>query len=164
MTAVARPRRRHSDRGGRFLVPAIVILAITSIYPTLYSIYMSLYDWNWGNRLNFVGLTNYLDLLTSDRFRGAMWNTIVFTVGAVSVELLLGLGMAVVVSQLGFGRGLIRTLLLVPLMVGGMIVSVIWKIMLDPSLGILGFVLQGIGLPPMGFLGDPGMAMASIIL
>lgn len=163
MTAVARTRPRR-DRGGRFLVPAIVILAITSIYPTAYSFYMSFFDWNWGHRLNFVGIQNYVDLLTSDRFRGAMWNTIVFTVGAVTVELVLGLGLAVVIARLGFGQGLIRTLLLVPLMVGGMIVSVIWKIMLDPTLGIIGFVLQGIGLPPMGFLGDANMAMASIIL
>ncbi len=169
MTAIARPRlpaalpRPRRDRGGRFLVPAVVILGLTSIYPTLYSAWMSLFDWNWGQRLNFVGLQNYIDLAGSDRFRTALWNTIVFTVGAVSVEFVIGLGLAIVVSSLGVGRGLIRTLLLVPLMVGGMIVSVIWKVLLDPTLGIVGTSLQALGLPPLGFLGDPGMAMASII-
>jgi multiple sugar transport system permease protein len=168
VTAIVRRRlpaadRRMRDRGGRFLVPALLILGLTSIYPTAYSAWMSLFDWNWGQRLNFVGLQNYLDLAASERFRTALWNTIVFTVGAVSVEVVLGLGLAVVVSTLSVGRGLIRTVLLVPLMVGGMIVSVIWKVMLDPTLGIIGTSLQALGLPPMGFLGDPGMAMASII-
>lgn len=158
-----RTHRSRRDRGGRFLVPAIILLAITSIYPTVYSLAYSFFDWNWGQRLNFVGIQNYIDLALSERFRTAMWNTIVFTVGAVGVEFVLGLGLALAVSRLGRGKGLIRTLLLVPLMVGGMIVSVIWKIMLDPTLGILSFALQSIGLPRMGFLGDPAMAMGTII-
>ncbi len=145
-------------------MPAVILLGLTSVYPTLYSLYMSLYDWNWGHRLNFVGLRNYLDLLTDTRFLGAMWNTIVFTAGAVSVELVLGLGTALVVGRLGLGRGLVRTLLLVPLMVGGMIVSVIWKVMLDPTLGVIGLLLQAAGLPRLGFLGDPHMAMLSVVM
>lgn len=165
MTAVrarlARPRR---DRGTRFLIPALVILAITSIYPTLYSFYMSFFDWNWGERFNFVGLGNYVDLLESDRFRNALWNTVVFTASAVSVELVLGLGLALVLSRLRFGQGVLRTLLLVPLMVSGIIVSVIWKIMLDPTLGIVSYGLGLIHIGPLGFLGDPAMAMASIVL
>jgi multiple sugar transport system permease protein len=164
MTLRLRSKGVRRDRGSRFLAPAILILALTSIYPTLYSIYMSFFDWNWGQRLNFVGLANYIELATSDRFRGALWNTIVFTVGAVSVEFVLGLGLALVMGRLRFGRGVMRTLLLVPLMVSGIIVSVIWKVMLDPSLGIISYGLQLLGLPRMGFLGDPSMAMATIIL
>jgi multiple sugar transport system permease protein len=82
----------------------------------------------------------------------------------VTVELLLGLGLAVTVNRIGHGAGVIRTLLLVPLMVSGIIVSVIWKIILDPTLGIVGYGAQLLGLPRLGFLGDPGMAMGSIVL
>ena len=102
-----RPARRRA-RGTRFLVPAVVLLAVTSIYPSLYSLYMSFFDWNWGQRFNFVGLDNYIDLLTGDRFRGALWNTIVFTVGAVTIEFVLGLGLALALSRLRFGQGLFR--------------------------------------------------------
>jgi multiple sugar transport system permease protein len=163
MNRVARVRGRR-DGGSRFLVPAIVLLAVTSVYPTLYSLYMSFFDWNWGQRLNFVGLRNYFDLATSVPFRTALWNTIVFTVSAVSVEFVLGLALAIVMSRLRFGQGVLRTLLIVPLMVSGIIVSVIWKVMLDPSVGIISYGLQLIGLPRMGFLGDPGMAMATVVL
>jgi multiple sugar transport system permease protein len=164
MTSLPRPAGRRVDRGSRFLVPALLFLGLTSVYPTLYSIYMSFFDWNWGQRFNFVGLSNYLDLVASERFRTSLWNTIVFTVSAVSVEFILGLGLAMVVGRLGFGRGVLRTLLLIPLMVSGIIVSMIWKIMLDPTLGIVSYGLQLLGLPRMGFFGDPGMAMATIVL
>jgi multiple sugar transport system permease protein len=164
MTVRTRTRTRRRDRGVRFLVPAFVILGVTSIYPTLYSIFMSFFDWNWGQRFNFVGLQNYVDLVTGQHFRDTLWNTIVFTVSAVSVEFVLGLGLALVMTRLRFGQGLMRTLLLVPLMVSGIIVSVIWKVMLDPSVGIIGYGLHLLGLPRMGFLGDPAMAMGTIVL
>jgi multiple sugar transport system permease protein len=165
MTAIAGvPARPRSDRGGRFLVPLVAVMALTSIYPAAYSLIFSLFDWNWGQRLNFVGLANYVDVLGSERFRTALVNTIVFTVSAVSVELLLGLGLAVAVNRVGRGGGFVRTLLLLPLMVSGIIVSVAWKILLDPTVGLVGYGAEVIGFPRLGFLGDPGMAMGSIVL
>jgi multiple sugar transport system permease protein len=160
--------RAAAHHGGRFLLPLVAVLGLTSIYPTVYSLYMSFFDWNWGKRFNFVGLDNYTNLLspwstTGARFLGSLFHTFQFTVGAVTVELLLGLGLAIAVNRLGFGIGIIRTLLLIPLMVSGIIVSVIWKIILDPTVGFAGFALSSVGLPRLGFLGDPTMAMPSII-
>ena len=152
------------DRGTRFLIPLLVVLGLTSLYPTFYSLYMSLFDWNWGQRFNFVGLANYAELLTSERFQIALWNTFVFTFGAVVVELVIGIGLALVVNRLGRGAAVVRTLLLVPLMVSGIIVALIWKIILDPTIGPLNLVLRQFGLPVLGFLGDPAMGMASVIL
>ena len=163
----ATPRRfsrSRADRGSRFLIPLIVILGLTSIYPTLYSLYMSFFDWNWGERFNFIGLDNYVAVLGSERFQTAMVNTFAFAIGAVGIELLIGFGLALAVGRLGRGAAVIRTLLLVPLMVSGIIVSVIWKILLDPTVGIVNFGLHQLGFGSVGFLGDPGLAMASIIL
>jgi multiple sugar transport system permease protein len=159
-----RLQRRGWDRGGRFLIPLVIVMAITSLFPALYSLYMSFFDWNWGHRFNFVGVANYLTLIESERFRTALLNTFVFTVSAVAVELLLGLGLALVVHRIRRGVSIFRTLLLVPLMVSGIIVSVIWKILLDPTVGVLNYGLQALGFAPIGFLGDPGLAMASIVL
>ncbi len=139
-------------------------MALTSIYPAAYSVYMSFFDWDWGRRFNFVGVQNYAELLASERFRTALWNTFAFTIGAVTIEFFLGLGLALAVWRIRRGVGVFRTLLLVPLMVSGIIVSVIWKILLDPTLGIVNYGLRFLGASPIGFLGDPSMAMASIIL
>jgi multiple sugar transport system permease protein len=154
----------RADRGTRFLVPLVVVMALTSLYPTLYSLYMSFFDWNWGLQFNFIGIENYLELFASERFRIALWNTFVFTFGAVAVELVLGMSLALVVNRLGRGAAVVRTLLLVPLMVSGIIVALIWKIILDPTIGPVNLVLQQMGIPALGFLGDPGMGMASVIL
>jgi multiple sugar transport system permease protein len=154
----------RADRGTRFLIPLVVVLGLTSLYPVFFSLYMSLFDWNWGLRFNFVGLENYIDLLTTGRFQTALWNTLVFTAGAVAVELVLGMSLALVVNRLGRGAAVVRTLLLVPLMVSGIIVALIWKIILDPTIGPVNLVLRQLGLPVLGFLGDPAMGMASIIL
>ena len=109
------------------------MLGLTSLYPTLYSIYMSFFDWNWGQRFNFVGLDNYIELFTSERFQFiSLWNTFVFTFGAVAIELVLGLGLALVVNRLGRGAAVVRTLLLIPLMVSGIIVALIWKMIRTP--------------------------------
>ena len=140
-------------------------MGLTSLYPTFYSIYMSFFDWDWGKQFSFIGLGNYQSLLDDQRFHTALWNTFVFTVGAVCVELVVGLGLALAVNRLGRGAGTVRTLLLVPLMVSGIIVSVIWKILLDPTIGPVNLALNEVfGIVPLGFLGDPGMGMASIIL
>jgi multiple sugar transport system permease protein len=158
------PSGTRADRGTRFLIPLVVVLGLTSLYPTLFSLYMSLFDWNWGLRFNFIGLENYVELLTTESFRTALWNTFVFTVGAVGVELILGMSLALVVNRLGRGAAVVRTLLLVPLMVSGIIVALIWKIILDPTIGPLNQVLRQLGIPALGFLGDPNMGMASVIL
>lgn len=158
------PSGTRADRGTRFLIPLVVVLGLTSLYPVFFSLYMSLFDWNWGLRFNFVGLENYIDLLATGRFQTALWNTLVFTAGAVAVELVLGMSLALVVNRLGRGAAVVRTLLLVPLMVSGIIVALIWKIILDPTIGPVNLVLRQLGLPVLGFLGDPAMGMASIIL
>jgi len=156
--------RPRSDRGTRFLIPLVIILGLTSLYPTFYSLYMSFFNWNWGTQFSFIGLENYLELFASERFQISLWNTFVFTFGAVAVELVLGMGLALVVNRLGRGAAVVRTLLLVPLMVSGIIVALIWKIILDPTIGPVNLVLRQLGLPVLGFLGDPGMGMASVIL
>ena len=158
------PSGTRADRGTRFLIPLVVVLGLVSLYPTFFSLYMSLFDWNWGLRFNFVGLENYVELLATGRFQTALWNTLVFTAGAVAVELVLGMSLALVVNRLGRGAAVVRTLLLVPLMVSGIIVALIWKIILDPTIGPVNLVLRQLGLPVLGFLGDPAMGMASIIL
>jgi multiple sugar transport system permease protein len=147
-----------------YIGPALVIMGITSVYPVIYSIVMSFFNWNWGIRLDFVGLKNYTMYLTDPVFWEVLGHTVYFTVGAVSVELLLGLALAIIINRLGYGMGIIRTLLMLPLMVSGIIVALMWKILLDPTLGIVNFLLRLVGLPTSVWFGAPATAMPSIIM
>lgn len=150
--------------GYLYIGPAILILAVTSVYPVIYSIIMSLFNWDWGLRMDFVGFDNYVMYLTDPTFWATLGHTVYFTVGAVSVEMILGLTLAIIVNRLGFGMGIIRTLLMLPLMVSGIIVALMWKILLDPTLGIVNYALRSVGLPISAFFGAPSSAMPSIIM
>jgi multiple sugar transport system permease protein len=114
--------------------------------------------------MNFVGLRNYVNLLGGYEFWRVLWQTIYFALGAVIIEVILGLLLALVVNRLGFGSGIVRTLLLTPLMVSGIVVSLMWKILLDPMLGIVNFLLRTLGLPTSAFFGTQASAMPTVIM
>ena len=157
--------RRLKERTAFLLIsPALIILALTSVFPAFFSIVMSLFNWNWGNRMDFVGLENYINYLTDATFWKILGQTLYFTVCAVSIELILGFALALIVNRVKIGLGIIRTLLLLPLMVSGIIVSMIWKVMLDPTLGIVNYLMSQVGLPKLVWFGSKLTAMPSIIM
>lgn len=146
------------------LVPALTVLALNTFYPVLYSVYLSFTDWNWGKTSNFVGLKNFATVLTKAQYRGAFLNTLVFATSAVVIETLLGLGLALAINGITRGAGLIRTLILMPLMVSGIAVSLVWKVLLDPSQGVVNYFLSLIGIEGPAWLGTVPWAMPSIIM
>ncbi len=158
------PARGRINFAYCLIAPAILILALTSLYPAIYSIVLSFYNWNWGNQFDFIGLRNYFDLFKSAEFWQVLYQTFLFAFFATTVEVLLGLGLAVAVDRLKFGAGIIRTLLLTPLMVSGIIVALMSKVLLDPMLGIVNYLLGLLGLPPSPFFGTTATAMPTIIM
>jgi multiple sugar transport system permease protein len=146
------------------MAPMILILGVTSIYPLVYGVLISLFDWDWGQDMAFVGLENYVRLLGSAEFWVVIRNTVVFAFFAVVIEMSLGLGLAVVVDRLGFGATLIRTLLLTPLMVSGIIVALMSKVLLDSFLGIVNYLLSLLTLGPYLFYGSESTAMATVVM
>ncbi|MEN6392569.1 MAG: sugar ABC transporter permease [Anaerolineaceae bacterium] len=164
ITSSPKKFRIKINSGYLYIGPALLILGFTSIYPVIYSMVMSLFDWNWGLQLDFVWFDNYIMYLKDPVFWQTLGHTVYFTVGAVSIEMILGLALAVIVNRLGFGMGIIRTLLMLPLMVSGIIVALMWKILLDPTLGIVNYIVRLIGLPQSALFGAPSTAMPSIIM
>ena len=156
--------RNRFDTAYIFIAPAILILAVTSLYPAVYSLVLSFYNWNWGVQFDFIGLRNYADLFRSAEFWQVLYQTFLFAVLATALELVLGVALAVVVDRLKFGQSIIRTLLLTPLMVSGIIVALMSKIVLDPMLGIVNYVLISLGMAPSPFFGTTATAMSTVIM
>lgn len=142
----------------------LLVLGATSLYPFGYALFISLYDWSWGRSMSFIGLANYTRLLGDVEFWLIMKNTLVFATSATSIELMLGLGIAVAVDRLRFGATLVRTLLLTPLMISGIIVALMSKVMLDSFLGIVNYLLGLIGVGPSTFYGTEATAMFTIVM
>lgn len=159
------PSKNFKIRTGLlYLLPSLLVLGVVAFYPLVYSFGMSFFNWNWGARMDFVGLDNYAYWLSSSKFWNAFINTITFTVGAVIIEVALGLFLASLINKINVGVGAIRTVLMLPLMVSGIVVSLMWKILLDPTLGIVNYVIQILGFEASPFFGGVNTAMPSIIL
>ena len=146
-----------------FILPCLLVLTITSVYPVGFGLAISMTNWNWGNQLDVVGFANYAGLLTDPEFWTVIRNTVVFATAATAIEVALGFYLAVQVDKLAIPTDVIRALLMLPLMVSGIVVALMSKVMFDPFLGIINHLIGFFGLGPSAFYGAVGTAMPSIV-
>jgi multiple sugar transport system permease protein len=147
-------------------LPAALTIALLILFPLVFNLYMSLQAWFVSSATppKFVGLQNFLEIFGKDaRFWNSMWITTKFTVITVFLELVLGLAIAVYLHREFVGRGIVRTVMLLPMVSTPVAVALIWVIMFNPSLGILNYLLSLVGLKPLLWLGHPRTALPSLI-
>jgi multiple sugar transport system permease protein len=160
-------RLSNAGFGALVIVPALAVLVTVFIYPLAYSVYQSLrsYDLARPKEAEFVGLSNYGELLRSEEFHRALKNTVVYTGVAVPIEFVLGLALAVALAQITQGRGVIRMLLTVPMMLAPIAMGLMWKFMYNDQLGVINYLVRRLELadrPPL-WLSDPDIALFSIV-
>ena len=138
-TATARPGRARRVRlpAGPYLllIPAAVALAGVSLYPLFYGIRASLTRYLYGRDYGYTGLTNYKNAIHDTFFQDAMVTTAKFVICTVTIETLLGLGLALLVSRELRGSGLIRVGLILPMTIAPVVVGVMWRLILDSGVG-----------------------------
>jgi multiple sugar transport system permease protein len=154
--------------GRRFMVLPIAVLALVIFAPLVYSIILSLYQWQI-TQINtdkpFVGLQNYVKLFTDPQVLNAVGNTIVYVIGSVGVELVLGFIIAAALFELTRGRKLANSLILLPMIIAPVITALIWRYMFDPQFGLISQVLSLFGVHGgIDFLGNANLALPSLML
>lgn len=127
-----------------FFLPAAVFMILFFVYPLFLLVKNSFLENE--EPYGFVGLEHYSNAITSHTFRQSLFNTTQFVVGAVSIELILGMILALLLSTGFKGSNLIRTLLLSPLMISPLVAGLIWKFMLNDQFGILNRFLYQMGI------------------
>jgi len=155
--------KKYIYKLGLFLtLPSIIFLFIFVIYPLLYNVYLSLHEFDFVKAtFVFKGFDNYVSLLNDPVFQRAFLNTIVFTLTSTSLELIIGLFLAIIVSLfLPFGKRLARTLITTPYFLAAVTAAYTWKYLLAPIYGLINNLL-GIQIP---WLSDPVLALISIII
>ncbi len=150
------------------MLPSLLVVLGVALYPLVRTLLMSFTDarLSRAREVNFVGLNNYIDLLTDAAFRNALWNTTVFTVAAVFFETVLGLIIALVINSNFKGRGLVRTAMLIPWAIPTAVSSQMWKWMYNDVFGVVNdFLFTRIGLidRKIAWLADPRFALPAII-
>ncbi|UYQ66385.1 carbohydrate ABC transporter permease [Streptomyces peucetius] len=123
--------------------PAVVVMVAVTAYPIGYAVYLSLqrYDLRFPGRAEFVGLSNYGAVLSSDFWWEAFWVTLVITAVSVAVELVLGFALALVMHRTLFGRGAVRTAILVPYGIVTVVAAYSWQYAWTPGTGYLAALL-----------------------
>jgi multiple sugar transport system permease protein len=166
----ARRAFHRSDRfqATAFIAPTCIFLALLTIWPFIYSVYLSLHAVKLTalQRAVFIGLGNYERLIGDSLFRHAFINTLLLAVASIALEILIGFIVAktfVRLSHLKWVNGL-RSLFLLPMMVTPLIVGMTFSYIFNPVLGIANYLLGRVGVPPVAWFGEPTAAMISILL
>lgn len=141
--ALSEGARQERRLGWLLCAPAVVVMLAVTAYPIGYAIYLSLqrYDLRFPNQARFVGLSNYAAVLSSEFWWQAFWVTLFITVVSVAVELVLGFSLALVMHRTIFGRGSVRTAILVPYGIVTVVAAYSWQYAWTPDTGYLAALL-----------------------
>ncbi|ESW82738.1 ABC transporter permease [Mesorhizobium sp. LSJC285A00] len=146
-----------------FIIPTILFLIVFNIFPLIYSLGYSFTDFRASTNApaNFVGLQNYRDLLNDPYVWSNFAITAKYVIISVAGQLLVGFGVAMLLNRDIPLKGLITTLLLLPMMLSMAVVGLFWKLLYDPSWGVINYAL---GLGNFEWLADPKMALYAVAL
>lgn len=170
MGVVERSRLRISGVTRNQLVVFALLAPLAGFFGLLWFVPMGYTVWSsfFTNPLGgpeFVGLSNYAEILTGDNFLLFLWNSVLFAVSTTLLSLLVGLLFALVVNRALFGGGALRTLMVFPYLLPTVVVVFLWQFLLDQNLGLVNRILLDLGLiaSPIAFFGSVSLAMPSVV-
>lgn len=153
--------------GWILVTPALLMLFLVFAYPIGRAFWLSLYTRNLGTDLKpiFSGLENYSRMLGDSRFWASIWNTTLFTTVSVGLELILGMGIALVLNESFKGRNAVRTIAIIPWALPTAIIGLAWAWIFNDQYGVINDLLIRLGIIQNGinWLGDPTLAMVAVI-
>ena len=151
-----------------FMAPMLVVLALVAGWPLLRTIWFGFTDANLSDlsAAQFVGLINYLYLLQDPDWWNAVWNTFVFATVSVTLETVLGLGIALALDAHFRGRGLLRAAVLIPWAIPTVVSAQMWAWMFNDVFGVINHALLALGLiaAPIAWIASPDTALIAVII
>lgn len=164
---VRRKRRSWVAKGYLFATPLLVVLAIAVMLPALYNVAIAFFDHDFMMQTwRFAGLANFAKLMESSFFWNSFWVTLIWVTGNVSLQLVIGLALALVLNSVIRFRGLFTGILMIPWISSFVVVAVLFMWIYHPQLGVLNDILLRLGFidRPIAWLASPEMAQVSLIL
>jgi multiple sugar transport system permease protein len=161
----AAARRGLSDVAIRnlFIIPTIIFLVVFNIFPLIYSLGYSFTDFRASSNqpANFIGLDNYRDLLGDEHIWNNFSVTAKYVLVSVGGQVLVGFGVALLLNRKIPGKGLLTTLLMLPMMMSMAVIGLFWQLLYSPSWGIINYIL---GLDDFSWLSNPDVALYAVAL
>jgi multiple sugar transport system permease protein len=156
------------DRNLRILfpLPAVVFIIIMMVFPVVYTIMLSFSNWNLttGGSFAWAGLRSYVRIFAEPRFQDAIKRTFAFTGLAVAVETVLGVALALILNRTFRGKGVVKLLLLLPLVATPVAVGIVWNLFYDPNIGLANFILTRLGIPKIEWVYAASTVLPSLVL
>jgi multiple sugar transport system permease protein len=149
--------------GWAFVTPAVILIAVFALIPIGWSLLLSLQSTNLIAPAHYVGLANYRALAKDPAFRSAIGHTIVYTILFVPISVGAALGIAVALNRKIRGIRFYRLAVFIPLVTSTVATGIIFLWLLDPTFGLVNYVLHLLGLPQQQFLQDPNQALYCIV-
>ncbi|MGF1512547.1 MAG: carbohydrate ABC transporter permease [Elainellaceae cyanobacterium] len=160
-------RSQEQLTGWLLLLPALLLLLLVFAYPIGRAFWLSLFTENLGTNLEpvFSGFSNYSRMAIDGRFWQSIWNTTVFTVIALSLELVLGIAIALLLHQSFKGRGIVRTIAILPWALPTALIALTWTWIFNDQFGVWNDMLLRLGVidSPVNWLGNPTLALLATI-
>ena len=149
-----------------FPLPALIFVFLLMIFPVCYTLFISFTDWTLtsGRPMRFVGLQSYLKVLREPRFLAAIGRTLFFTFGVVAAEAVFGTIIALILNREFIGKGPLKLILLLPLVVTPVAIGITFNLFYDPTIGFLNYVLHTLGLPQSGWVTEARTVLPSLML
>ncbi|WAH98875.1 carbohydrate ABC transporter permease [Arthrobacter sp. MMS18-M83] len=158
------PRLRYALTVALFLLPSALPLLFFTIVPMVSAFWISLNQWNLVGSMKWVGLDNYARLVTDPGTQGAFLHTVYYIVGYLPLVYVGGLAIALALNARIKGRSMLRGLYFLPVVTSWIVVALVWRWLLNPSTGIVNWLLGLIGIAGPGWWTDPAWSMPAIIL
>ena len=148
-----------------FILPAVITLFLFTFYPMINAFVISFKEYSLINPdSSFIGITNYKDLLSDQKFINSLLNSLHFAVVVIPVQTIIALVMALLVYKSSIVKGLFRTAYFMPVVIAIGVASTLFKLIYNKDFGLLNSVLDFFGIPPIAFLSDSSIAMYGIMI
>ena len=148
-----------------FTFPSVVVVAVLMAFPVLYTLYMSVHSWFASSLTSpeFVGLANFRRaFLDDERFRNALWLTVYFTALATVLQLVLGVALALLLNRPFRGKGLVRSIFLLPMVATPVAIALVWMMMYNPTLGVMNYLVGLAGLGPYKWVSNAAIVVPAL--
>ncbi|MCJ8014663.1 sugar ABC transporter permease [Paenibacillus sp. KQZ6P-2] len=155
----------HKLRPYSMVAPAIIVFSVFFIYPIFYMIYLSMFDWNFVSPTkDFVGIQNFVDLLTEPEFRQVLTNTTMYTILTVTLSTGLSLLLALWLNRGSFFYGIVQGAIFSPHIISLVSISLLWSWLMDPEYGLLNWVIGLFGFEKLQWLSHPDTSLISLVI
>ena len=152
--------------GYLFVAPAVLLMGAGLIYPVVQGLLLSMQDWAVGTPMStaeFIGADNYLRMLSDENVQESMWVTFKFGFFTITIEMTLGIALALLLEKPIRGASVFRTIFIMPLMISPVVVGLVWRYLYDARAGWINHYLELAGIEPLIWLGEPHLAFFAIV-